>query len=118
MKRFILTGTPGAGKTAVVRQLELDGFSVVEEAATDILLWSKRGSSLNRGNIPHSSIRLSNYKDGGRCEHRTSRTRFSFTAFRAGSRGNLQHLGFEFVPIAAARALDQAAAIKRCVFPF
>ncbi len=37
MKRFILTGTPGAGKTAVVRQLELDGFSVVEEAATDII---------------------------------------------------------------------------------
>jgi predicted ATPase len=24
------------GKTAVIRQLELDGFSVVEEAATDI----------------------------------------------------------------------------------
>ena len=37
MKRFILTGAPGAGKTAVVRQLELDGFSVVEEAATDII---------------------------------------------------------------------------------
>ena len=36
MKRFILTGAPGAGKTAVIRQLELDGFSVVEEAATDI----------------------------------------------------------------------------------
>ena len=37
MKKFILTGAPGAGKTAVVRQLELDGFSVVEEAATDII---------------------------------------------------------------------------------
>jgi predicted ATPase len=37
MKRFILTGAPGAGKTAVIRQLELDGFSVVEEAATDII---------------------------------------------------------------------------------
>jgi predicted ATPase len=36
MKRFILTGAPGAGKTAIIRQLELDGFSVVEEAATDI----------------------------------------------------------------------------------
>ena len=36
MKRFILTGAPGAGKTAVIRQLELDSFSVVEEAATDI----------------------------------------------------------------------------------
>jgi predicted ATPase len=37
MKRFILTGAPGAGKTAIIRQLELEGFSVVEEAATDII---------------------------------------------------------------------------------
>ena len=36
MRRFIITGAPGAGKTAIIRQLELDGFSVVEEAATDI----------------------------------------------------------------------------------
>ena len=34
MRRFVITGAPGAGKTAIVRQLELDGFSVVEEAAT------------------------------------------------------------------------------------
>jgi predicted ATPase len=37
MKRVILTGAPGSGKTAIIRQLELDGFSVVEEAATDII---------------------------------------------------------------------------------
>src|SRR5579872_3543932 len=37
MRRFIITGTPGAGKTAIIRQLELDGFGVVEEAATDII---------------------------------------------------------------------------------
>src|SRR6516165_12376604 len=37
MRRFIITGAPGAGKTAIIRQLELDGFSVVEEAATDII---------------------------------------------------------------------------------
>ncbi|HEY7389527.1 MAG TPA: AAA family ATPase [Bryobacteraceae bacterium] len=36
MRRFIITGAPGAGKTAIIRQLELDGFSVVEEAATDV----------------------------------------------------------------------------------
>jgi predicted ATPase len=35
--RFILTGAPGAGKTAILRQLELVGFSVVEEAATDLI---------------------------------------------------------------------------------
>jgi predicted ATPase len=37
MKRFILTGAPGAGKTAILRQLERDGFDVVEEAATDVI---------------------------------------------------------------------------------
>lgn len=37
MRRFIITGAPGAGKTAIIRHLELDGFSVVEEAATDVI---------------------------------------------------------------------------------
>ena len=37
MPRYVLTGTPGAGKTAILRQLELDGFSVVEESATDVI---------------------------------------------------------------------------------
>ncbi len=41
MKRFILTGTPGAGKTAILRQLERDGYSVVEEAATDVIALSQ-----------------------------------------------------------------------------
>jgi predicted ATPase len=37
MRRFVITGAPGAGKTAIIRQLELEGFSVVEEAATDVI---------------------------------------------------------------------------------
>jgi predicted ATPase len=37
VRRFIITGAPGAGKTAILRQLELEGFSVVEEAATDVI---------------------------------------------------------------------------------
>src|SRR5215813_9432802 len=37
MRRFVITGAPGAGKTAIIRQLELDGFSVVEEAAADVI---------------------------------------------------------------------------------
>ena len=44
MRRFILTGTPGSGKTTIIRQLALAGFSVVEEAATDI-----HASALARG---------------------------------------------------------------------
>jgi len=46
MKRFILTGTPGAGKTSIIRELELEGFSVVEEAATDVIAAAQaRGTS-------------------------------------------------------------------------
>jgi predicted ATPase len=41
MRRFILTGTPGAGKTAILRHLERDGFTVVEEAATDVIALSQ-----------------------------------------------------------------------------
>jgi predicted ATPase len=35
--RYILTGTPGAGKTALLRLLERRGHAVVEEAATDVI---------------------------------------------------------------------------------
>lgn len=34
---IILTGAPGAGKTSIIRQLELEGIDVVEEAATDVI---------------------------------------------------------------------------------
>lgn len=37
MQRFILTGAPGSGKTAILRHLEREGFGVVEEAATDLI---------------------------------------------------------------------------------
>ena len=37
MPRYILTGTPGAGKTAILRHLEQDGYATVEEAATDVI---------------------------------------------------------------------------------
>jgi predicted ATPase len=37
MPSYILTGAPGAGKTAVLRLLETSGYPVVEEAATDVI---------------------------------------------------------------------------------
>jgi predicted ATPase len=46
MRRFIITGAPGAGKTAIIRQLEFDGFSVVEEAATDVIAAAHAQGSL------------------------------------------------------------------------
>ena len=36
MKRHILTGAPGAGKTMILRALERRGYAVVEEAASDV----------------------------------------------------------------------------------
>jgi hypothetical protein len=37
MARYVLTGAPGSGKTAILRLLELAGYRVVEEAATDVI---------------------------------------------------------------------------------
>ncbi len=37
MPRYVLTGAPGAGKTAMLRLLESGGYPVVEEAATDVI---------------------------------------------------------------------------------
>jgi predicted ATPase len=37
MPRYVLTGAPGAGKTAILRALERAGQRVVEEAATDVI---------------------------------------------------------------------------------
>ena len=37
MRRYILTGAPGSGKTSVLRLLEAAGHSVVDEAATAVI---------------------------------------------------------------------------------
>jgi predicted ATPase len=37
MRCFILTGTPGSGKTSVIMELEKLGYAVIHEAATDVI---------------------------------------------------------------------------------
>jgi predicted ATPase len=37
MKRYVLTGAPGAGKTSILRILQRQGYAVVGEAATDVI---------------------------------------------------------------------------------
>jgi predicted ATPase len=37
MRRYVLTGTPGAGKTSILRGLAELGHTVVEEAATEVI---------------------------------------------------------------------------------
>ena len=41
MKRYILTGTPGSGKTLIIRVLEMNGHIVINEAATDIIAYEQ-----------------------------------------------------------------------------
>jgi predicted ATPase len=41
MKRYILTGTPGCGKTSLIRSLEIQGNCVIEEAATDVIAFEQ-----------------------------------------------------------------------------
>jgi len=49
MKRYILTGTPGAGKTSILHELKSQGYGVVEEAATEVIAREQ-----SRGNLePH-----------------------------------------------------------------
>ena len=38
MKRYILTGTAGSGKTSLLRLLKAQRFWVIEEAATDVIV--------------------------------------------------------------------------------
>jgi hypothetical protein len=87
MRRFIITGAPGAGKTAIIRQLELDGFSVVEEAATDVLAAARAQGRLNSGDIPRSLTQSPICKGTVRFEPLINRMRFSFTGLRHLYRG-------------------------------
>lgn len=40
-KRYILTGAPGCGKTAIIRALEMKGLCTVGEAATDVIAYEQ-----------------------------------------------------------------------------
>lgn len=82
MRRFILTGAPGSGKTAIMRQLELDGFSVVEEAARDIIALEQARGVAEPWTHASSSIRSPNCKGGGRFERRARPKKHSFTTGR------------------------------------
>ena len=46
MRRYVLTGMPGSGKTVLLRRMETLGYAVVEEAATDVIaLEQARGNA-------------------------------------------------------------------------
>jgi predicted ATPase len=39
MKKYMLTGMPGCGKTALIQALDRQGYKVVEEAITDVIAY-------------------------------------------------------------------------------
>lgn len=41
VRRYIFTGTPGSGKTSVIKELETLGHGVIHEAATDVIGWDQ-----------------------------------------------------------------------------
>ena len=75
LKRYVLTGAPGAGKTVVLRQLEVEGFRVVEEAATDIIAleqaqgleqpWSRNAFIDEITDLQRTRLLQSSYGPGG-----------------------------------------------------
>lgn len=52
MKRYILTGTPGSGKTSILHALKIQGYGVVEEAATDVIACEHRRGNLEPWMLP------------------------------------------------------------------
>lgn len=53
MKRIILTGAPGAGKTVLIRELERLGYPIVEEAATDVIALEQARGNQRPHDHPH-----------------------------------------------------------------
>ena len=46
MKRYIFTGTPGSGKTSILHALKSQGYSVIEESATDVIAFEQLHGNL------------------------------------------------------------------------
>lgn len=53
MKKYILTGTPGCGKTSIIRELENLGYFVVHEAATDVIAHEQNSGHLTPWEQPN-----------------------------------------------------------------
>lgn len=42
IKRYILTGTPGCGKTSIINTLKNKNYSIIHEAATDVIAYEQK----------------------------------------------------------------------------
>ncbi|MEO3808031.1 AAA family ATPase [Sphaerisporangium sp. B11E5] len=51
-RRYVLTGAPGAGKTAIAAELRGRGYTVIDEAATDVIAWRQEQGDHEPWNAP------------------------------------------------------------------
>lgn len=69
-KRFILTGTPGSGKTSIIKELEANGFSVIHESATEVIADEQKQGNLSPWENPDlidqiASLQILKQNDSG-----------------------------------------------------
>jgi predicted ATPase len=50
--RYILTGTPGSGKTSIITELGLKGYCIIQEAATDVINEEQKSGNLEPWKLP------------------------------------------------------------------
>lgn len=53
MKRYILTGAPGSGKTSIINALRIKGINIVSEAATDIINYKQTQGTIEPWKNPN-----------------------------------------------------------------
>ncbi|HHT9916362.1 TPA: AAA family ATPase [Legionella pneumophila] len=73
MKRYILTGTPGSGKTSIILSLEIQGKTVVHEAATDVIAYKAMHSDMapwEKIDFIDDIIRLQQQRQRVCCDHK------------------------------------------------
>lgn len=72
MIRYIITGTPGSGKTSVIRARELTGASVVSEATTDLIAFRQTQGDQEPWKHPNfidDIVRLQKHRQIDMCEN-------------------------------------------------
>ncbi|MCD6056044.1 MAG: ATPase [Gammaproteobacteria bacterium] len=72
MKNYILTGTPGCGKTGVIKELEAQGYSVIHEAATHIISQEQQKGNNEPWKYPNFIDNIINLQKKRQADHKSA----------------------------------------------
>ena len=111
MRRFVLTGPPGAGKTSLLAELAGRGQRTVPEAATDVIAEGHRRGVAELVNTPIRRIDPADAREFGRL-HVTVYERFGFALHRIPVLPPAERA--ELVLAAVSQGLDARANHRRC----